>query len=58
MTPGFRKAAGAGAYQQGTPSIVALAGLEGALGIFEEVKYRGGAGRGRLALTGHLIALD
>jgi kynureninase len=56
MASGFRKAAGAGAYQQGTPSIVALAGLEGALAIFEEVEI--GAVRARsLELTGYLIAL-
>ncbi len=56
MAGGFRKAAGAGAYQVGTPSIVALAGLEGALGIFEEVAI--GAVRARsLELTAHLIAL-
>ncbi len=56
MAGAFRKAAGAGAYQVGTPSIVALAGLEGALGIFEEVAI--GAVRARsLELTAHLIAL-
>ncbi len=56
MAPTFRKAAGAGAYQQGTPSIVALGGLEGALGIFEEVSI--GAVRTRsLELTAYLIAL-
>ena len=37
MAQTFRKAHGAGAYQVGTPSILALAGLEGALGVFEEV---------------------
>ncbi len=56
MAPGFRKAPGAGAYQIGTPSIVALAGLEGALGVFEEVSI--GAVRARsLELTDYLIAL-
>lgn len=56
MAPTFRKAVGAGAYQQGTPSIVALGGLEGALGIFEEVSI--GAVRARsLELTAYLIAL-
>jgi kynureninase len=33
----FTKAEGAGALQLGTPSILALAGLEGALAMFEEV---------------------
>ena len=56
MAPGFRKAAGAGAYQQGTPSIVALAGLEGALGIFEEVTVEAVRARS-LELTDYLIAL-
>jgi kynureninase len=37
MAPTFRKATGAAAYQIGTPSIIAMAGLEGALAIFEEV---------------------
>ena len=56
MTPEFRKAPGAGAYQIGTPSIVALAGLEGALGVFEEVSI--GAVRARsLELTAYLIGL-
>ncbi len=56
MAPTFRKAAGAGAYQQGTPSIVALAGLEGALGIFEEVSVEAVRARS-LELTDYLIAL-
>lgn len=56
MAPEFRKAAGAGAYQQGTPSIIALAGLEGALGIFEEVTIEAVRARS-LELTAHLIAL-
>ena len=56
MTPGFRKASGAGAYQIGTPSVIALAGLEGALGVFEEVSI--GAVRERsLELTDYLIEL-
>ncbi len=56
MAPTFRKAAGAGAYQVGTPSIVALAGLEGALGIFEELDIRAVRSRS-LELTDHLIKL-
>jgi kynureninase len=56
MTPGYRKASGAGAYQMGTPSILALAALEGALSVFgdlelEEVRARS------LVLTDHLIRL-
>jgi len=55
MTTGYRKAPGAGAYQTGTPSILALTALQGALGIFDglnlaEVRERS------LALTDHLIA--
>ncbi len=56
MKPEFRKAAGAGAYQVGTPSIVALAGLEGALGVFEEVNIRAVRARS-LELTDYLITL-
>ena len=56
MAPAFRKAAGAGAYQVGTPSIIALAGLEGALGIFEEVDIRAVRARS-LELTDYLIRL-
>jgi kynureninase len=37
MALDFTKADGAGALQLGTPSILAMAGLEGALAIFEEV---------------------
>lgn len=37
MAPTFRKAHGAGAYQLGTPPIVALAGLRGALDLFDAV---------------------
>ena len=56
MAAEFRKASGAGAYQIGTPSVVALAGLEGALGVFEEVSM--GAVRARsLELTNYLIDL-
>lgn len=56
MTPSYRKAQGAGAYQIGTPSIVALAGLEGALAIFEEVSIEAVRTRS-LELTDYLIAL-
>lgn len=56
MAPGFRKAHGAGAYQLGTPSIIALAGLEGALGVFEEVDIRAVRARS-LELTDYLIGL-
>jgi kynureninase len=37
MRPDFTAAEGAGGWQIGTPSILALAGLEGALALFEEV---------------------
>ena len=56
MDPAFRKAHGAGAYQVGTPSIIALAGLEGALGVFEEVDIRAVRARS-LELTDYLIRL-
>ena len=56
MAPAFRKAAGAGAYQVGTPSIIALAGLEGALGVFEEVDIRAVRARS-LELTDYLVGL-
>ncbi len=56
MEGAFRKATGAGAYQQGTPSIIALAGLEGALAIFEEVEIEAVRARS-LALTAYLIGL-
>jgi len=56
MAPLFRKAEGAGAYQMGTPSILALAGLEGALGIFEEVTIEAVRSRS-LELTDYLIEL-
>lgn len=56
MAPTFRKARGAGAFQMGTPSILALAGLEGALGVFEEVTIADVRQRS-LALTDYLIAL-
>lgn len=56
MTPGYRKAVGAGAYQMGTPSILALAALEGALSVFEDLDMEQVRARS-LALTDHLIAL-
>ena len=37
LRPDFTAAEGAGGWQIGTPSILALAGLEGALALFEEV---------------------
>lgn len=36
MAPTFTRAEGAGAFQLGTPPILSLAGLEGALALFEE----------------------
>ncbi|WP_272976175.1 kynureninase [Deinococcus geothermalis] len=56
MAHTFRPAPGAGAYQLGTPPILALAALEGALSVFdtlslEEVRARS------LELTLHLMAL-
>ncbi len=56
MTPRYRKAAGAGAYQTGTPSILALAALEGALSVFEDLEMAE-VRRQSLDLTDHLIAL-
>ncbi|WP_407570545.1 kynureninase [Deinococcus altitudinis] len=56
MTPGYRKAGGAGAYQMGTPSILALAALEGALSVFDTLELHEVRARS-LALTDHLIAL-
>lgn len=56
MAPEFHKASGAGAYQLGTPSILALAGLEGALALFEEVSIEAVRARS-LELTDYLIAL-
>jgi kynureninase len=51
----FTPAEGAGALQVGTPSILALAGLEGALAIFEEVGIEHVRTRS-LELTDRLIA--
>ena len=56
MAAAFRKAPGAGAYQIGTPSVIALAGLEGALGVFEEVSIEAVRTRS-LELTEYLIGL-
>jgi kynureninase len=56
MALAFEKAIGAGAYQISTPSILALAGLEGALAIFEEVEIHE-VRRRSLQLTDYLIAL-
>lgn len=54
MAPGFRKASGAGAYQISTPPILALAGLEGALAVYEEVTIEAVRERS-LELTRRLI---
>jgi kynureninase len=56
MTAQFRPASGAAAYQQGTPPILALAALEGALEVFSSLDL--GELRARsLVLTDALIAL-
>lgn len=55
MTHEFRGARGAGAYQLGTPPILSLAGLEGALSVFDEVPLEA-VRRRSLELTDHLIA--
>ncbi len=55
MAPDFTRARGAGAFQLGTPPILSLAGLEGALALFEEVGIDAVRTRS-LALTDHLIA--
>ncbi len=56
MRADFRPAAGAGAYQLGTPPILALAALEGALDTFQLVPLADIRARS-LALTDQLIAL-
>ncbi len=56
MNRDFTPAAGAGAYQISTPSILALGGLEGALALFEEVSTEEVRKRS-LELTDYLIAL-
>jgi len=55
MAPTFTKADGAGAFQLGTPPILALAGLEGALAVFEDVGIHAVRERS-LALTAYLTA--
>ena len=55
MAPSFTKAEGAGAFQLGTPPILALAGLEGALAVFEDVGIHAVRERS-LALTSYLMA--
>ncbi len=55
MAPTFTQAHGAGAFQLGTPPILALAGLEGALAVFEDVGIHAVRERS-LALTDHLMA--
>lgn len=54
MEPTFSKAEGAGAFQLGTPPILALAGLEGALAVFEDVGIQAVRERS-LSLTGYLM---
>ena len=56
MTAQFRPASGAGAYQQGTPPILALAALEGALEVFEGLDLAELRARS-LSLTDTLIHL-
>jgi len=55
MAHGFTKSEGAGAFQLGTPPVLALAGLEGALAVFEDVGIHAVRERS-LALTEHLMA--
>ncbi|ADV67212.1 kynureninase [Deinococcus maricopensis] len=54
MTHTYHKAEGAGAYQQGTPPILALAALEGALEVFDEVGMPAIRARS-LDLTAHFM---
>ena len=56
MTPQYRPAPGAAAYQQGTPPILALAGLEGALEVFADLDLAALSARS-LQLTDTLIEL-
>lgn len=56
MAPTFTPAVGAGRLQMGTPPILALAGLEGALAVFEEVGIEAVRARS-LMLTDTLLAL-
>lgn len=55
MEPTFDKADGAAAFQLGTPPILSLAGLEGALAVFEDVGIHAIRERS-LALTDYLMA--
>jgi kynureninase len=55
MRPDFTAAAGAAGWQIGTPSVLALAGLEGALALFEDVAIEEVRARS-LRLTERLIA--
>ena len=56
MRGDFRRSSGANAFQQGTPSILALAALEGALTVFENLDLLE-VRRVSLELTDHLMAL-
>jgi len=56
MAADYRRAPGAGAFQLGTPPILALAGLEGALAVFEDVGIQRIRERS-LTLTERLIEL-
>ncbi|MBB6099273.1 kynureninase [Deinobacterium chartae] len=55
MRPHYRRARGAAAFQQGTPPLLALAALEGALEVFGTVDLEAVRARS-LALTDLLIA--
>jgi kynureninase len=55
MAPTFTRARGAAAFQLGTPPVLSLAGLEGALALYEEVGIEAVRARS-LALTDALIA--
>ncbi|MFC4454991.1 kynureninase [Deinococcus sonorensis] len=56
MAPGYLKASGAAAYQMGTPPILSLAALEGALSVFEDLEMTAVRERS-LQLTDLLIRL-
>jgi len=56
MRGDFRRSSGANAYQQGTPSILALAALEGALTVFDGLDLLE-LRRVSLELTDHFMAL-
>ncbi|MDF1523381.1 MAG: kynureninase [Trueperaceae bacterium] len=55
MAPTFARAPAAAAFQLGTPPVLSLAGLEGALALYEEVGIEAVRARS-LALTDALIA--